>query len=321
VSRKNSLAIATPLRWRLLRCGGFFLAIVFGLLLLVDRWLPYALLSHHNHSVDLSQRPAQEQLSVTAADGTVTQGWLIPAPGREGDRAAQLTTTLILLHGLGANRQAVLDLGLALQQEAAAQDIAMAIALMDLRGHGESGGAYFTYGYHEAQDLTALLDELERQNAASTAPDQSPRSYALLGLSAGGAVAIAAAAQDDRIDALITVGTFADLAATAKTQTALLPDVWRDRVLRRAEAIAQFDIAQAAPAYSLARVRAPVLIAHGDQDGYIPFSNAEQLYAAAATAKQIYAIPGAGHADMLSEGGKTLHRETIQFLSAALSNE
>ncbi len=311
-------AISPPLRWKFIRRGGIFFAFVLGSLLLVDNWLPYALLNHHNRSVDLSLRPAEEQIRITAADGTVTQGWVMPAPVRS-DRPATLlpATTLVLLHGLGATRQDYLDWGLLLQEGAAAQGLPLTIAAMDLRSHGESGGDYFTYGYHEAQDITALIDVLEAQNVAQA--NQPPMQYAILGISVGGAVATAATAQDDRIAALITIGTFADLAATAETQTKILPDFWRDRVLRRAEAIAQFDIAQAAPSYSMAQVKVPVLIAHGEIDGYIPFANAEQLYGVANEPKQLYPIVEADHADMIATGGEALQQEILAFLQGAMA--
>ncbi len=336
--KSNSIKI--PRRWKVLRRGGILLVCFFGILALLDHWLPYALLSHHNRSVDLQLRPRGEQIKITAADGTVTQGWLLPAPttplevlprgnAREGDDVTQAAikaalatapppTTLILLHGLGANRQDYLDFALALQEGAVAQGIPLSIAAMDLRGHGESQGTYFTYGYHEAQDITALIDELEVQHRRSL-PVGMPSQYAILGISVGGAVATIATAQDDRIAALITIGTFADLAATAETQTELLPDFWRDRVLRRAEAIAQFDIAKAAPTHSMAQVQVPVLIAHGEIDGYIPFTNAEQLYAVAKEPKWLYSILDADHADMISTGGETLQREILQFLQGAIA--
>lgn len=326
--------ISTPLRWTVIRRGGIFLAVVLGILLLVDNWLPYALLSHHNAPVNNSLRSSSEELRVTAADGTVTRGWRIPAPAvalevlpredqaveaavAEAMASAPPPTTLILLHGLGANRQDYLEFGLALQRAAAEQGLPLSLVLMDMRSHGESGGTYFTYGYHEAQDVTALIDELEAQNVSSSM--EMPMEFAILGVSAGGAVATAAAAQDDRIHALITIGTFADLAATAETQTKMLPDFWRDRVLRRAEAIAQFDITEAAPAYSMAQVEVPVFIAHGSQDGYIPFSNGEQLYAVANDPKQLYAIADADHGDMISTGGEALQQSILQFLQEALA--
>lgn len=345
-----------PLRWKFVRRGGIFLACCLGLCAFADNWLPYALISHHNVAVTRTPSPDSELLQVTAPDGTVTAGWWIPAPVTPlevlprgtGDETAMAEAmdaaiaqapaplTLILLHGLGGSRQDLLDFGLALQQDAAALGIPLSLAAMDLRSHGDSQGPYFTYGYHEGKDISALLDALEAQLAAPgdavassnapspLTPDSSPLSplqqapeqnYAILGVSAGGAVAIAAAAQDDRLQALITLGTFADLRATATSQTEILPEVWRDRVFRRAEAIAQFELAQAAPAYQMAQVSVPVLIAHGRQDGYIPFANAEQLYAAARSPKQLYSMD-ADHADMISSGGDALRQEIIQFLQA-----
>ena len=329
----------------LLRRGGILFAVALGTIAAVDHWLPYALLSHYNRPVNLSLRPVAEQMRITAGDGTATEGWLIPPPENvrtqlqhqdaDSDAAAtdaQSHTTLVLLHGLGANRQDYLEFGLQLQQVAAQAELPLELALMDMRSHGSSGGDYFTYGYHEAQDVTALIDVLETQQISSNpesanpttaiSQSQSPkrisRNYAILGISAGGAVATAAAAQDDRLTALITIGTFADLPETAAAQTQMLPALWRDRIFHKAEAIAQFNIVKASPAHSMAKVKVPVLIAHGSDDGYIPFINAEQLYAAANEPKRLYPIAGADHADMVSRRGDALRQEIVEFLKAAL---
>jgi hypothetical protein len=41
----------------------------------------------------------------------------------------------------------------------------------------------------------------------------------------------------------------------------------------------------------------PLLIVHGDQDPYFPLDHAEQLYAAARDPKELWLIPGFGHAE------------------------
>lgn len=60
------------------------------------------------------------------------------------------------------------------------------IATIDLRGHGDSGGT-FGFNFHEHRDALAVIGDLMDLAA--------PPSFALLGLSYGGAVAISAAAR------------------------------------------------------------------------------------------------------------------------------
>ncbi len=280
-----------------------------GLGAALDNWLPYALISHHNRAVEAMPALFQdggvepEVLAFSSPNNNrepggqpvEIRGWLL----RTTEGAPSNRPSLIVLHTLGGNRQDVLDFSLPFLQAG------FNLALVDLRGHGESGGEFFTYGAHEAGDISELIDVLAEEGLAE--------SVAVMGVSAGGAVAIAAAARDDRIDAVVTLGTFADLEETIEAQTPMLPGFWRRRAVARAESIAQFDVAEASPVRQIAEVSVPVLIMHGDRDDYIPPENAEQLFEAAAGPKETYWIEGGTHTNMLS--GEGLRSQIIQWLS------
>jgi uncharacterized protein len=146
----------------------------------------------------------------------------------------------------------------------------------------------------------------------------------VLGISAGGAVAVSAAAHDDRIAGLVTIGAFADLSQTIARQTPWLSSGMRSRGMRRAETMAQFDIAQTSPQTLIAQVKGPKLIMHGQLDDYIPFHDGEVLFAAATGEKAFYPIPGANHATMLSVDGDAVREKIVDFVdgiraSASLS--
>jgi pimeloyl-ACP methyl ester carboxylesterase len=52
------------------------------------------------------------------------------------------------------------------------------------------------------------------------------------------------------------------------------------------------------PAEAAARIApTPVLIVHGDRDEYVPADHAEQLFEAAQQPKELWIIPGMGHAE------------------------
>ncbi|MBI4218535.1 MAG: alpha/beta hydrolase [Chloroflexi bacterium] len=54
---------------------------------------------------------------------------------------------------------------------------------------------------------------------------------------------------------------------------------------------------------SLGRVKAPVFIAHGDEDEVIPFALGREVFEAAREPKVWYPVAGAGHNDMVVTGG------------------
>jgi pimeloyl-ACP methyl ester carboxylesterase len=51
----------------------------------------------------------------------------------------------------------------------------------------------------------------------------------------------------------------------------------------------------------------PLLIVHGDQDGYLPIEHATQLYEAANEPKELWIVPGFGHAESAA-GAELLDR-------------
>jgi fermentation-respiration switch protein FrsA (DUF1100 family) len=50
---------------------------------------------------------------------------------------------------------------------------------------------------------------------------------------------------------------------------------------------------------------APLLIVHGDQDVYFPPEHGQQLYDAAREPKELWLLPGFGHAERYTDGPLT----------------
>lgn len=268
--------------------------------LAIDNSLPYALLSHHKFSVEPQPQifnrynATAELISFTTRDGAKINGWFIPTP------SPKQSQTLIILHSLGGTRQDFLEFALPLWNQG------YNLALIDLRGHGSSSGEFFTYGYHEWQDVSGLIDYLEQRNV---------KKISVMGISAGGTVAIASAVHDPRIQSLITIGTFADLNHTIDQQVSFLPAIWRDRAKARAEDLGHFSINDVSAIANIQKVNCPIFIAHGTADTYIPFEDGQTLYRNAANPKTFYAIPNATHATMLTQEPEKLQTQILRFLN------
>lgn len=87
--------------------------------------------------------------TVVGIDGAVLRGWwIVPASSQ---------SSVLLLHGLGDNREALLPLaGLLL-------DRGHRVLLPDLRGHGSSGGDEVTWGVLESPDVAMWAEWIERR--------------------------------------------------------------------------------------------------------------------------------------------------------------
>ena len=56
-----------------------------------------------------------------------------------------------------------------------------------------------------------------------------------------------------------------------------------------------FDVSKAVPKQSVKNIKLPVIIAHGEADGFVPAYMADEIYENAVTFKKLVKIKGAGH--------------------------
>jgi pimeloyl-ACP methyl ester carboxylesterase len=169
------------------------------------------------------------------------------------------------------------------------------LLLFDFRNHGQSGQAATTQGVREADDLRAVIDWLE----AAKAPDQ----VAVLGVSMGGASALAEADRDERVDALIVESTHATLASAAQARIEragyplAMPASWAvllGTLIRTGE-----DVSSADPLQAVERLDdRPLLLVYGGADDSIGAADGDELLAAASAAgspTELHVCAPAGH--------------------------
>jgi alpha-beta hydrolase superfamily lysophospholipase len=223
--------------------------------------------------------------------GVTLKGWWFHGARKGG--------TVVFLHGTGDNREA----GLGVVEHFVGHGFE-AIAY-DSRAHGESGGDMCTYGFHEKHDLRRVLDRVER------------RPIIVVGFSMGAAIALQAAAEDDRISAVVAASSFSDL-RTAVLQRAPFFATARHvaAVFRVAEEKAQFRVDEVSPVAAAPRIRAPTLLIHGDRDGETPREHSQRIFAALRASKRLIAVPGGGHSYIIDAG---VWRQIDDWLDEVLS--
>ena len=211
-------------------------------------------------------------------------GWYVPA----GRGIGPAGPTLVLAHGWGSNKSNMLG-------RAAIFHDAYNLLLLDFRNHGQSSDAPTTQGVREAAELRAMIDWLEAEKA--------PASIAVLGVSMGGATALAEARGDERVDALIVESTHATLANAAQARLdgsgypLALPGSWAillGTLMRTGEDVSAVD-----PLQSVARLAGrPLLLIDAGADNSIGGDDPETLLAAAEAAgspAELHVCPSAGH--------------------------
>ena len=108
-----------------------------------------------------------------------------------------------MVHGRDASRTAAVG-GSFLQEAKLLHDGGYGVLMIDLRGHGQSSDARFTFGLKERSDVLGAVDWLLQRGVA-------PGRIGVLGLSLGAAAAIGAAAEEPAIGALVLDSGFADI--------------------------------------------------------------------------------------------------------------
>lgn len=239
------------------------------------------------------------EFSIETKDSLTLKAWFFPA-NRDSAKA-----TVIILHGIGTCKETQFGRAKILTDNGF-----NAIAL-DLRAHGKSGGDYCTFGFYEKYDIQTTVD---------SALQIGGRPVGIWGASLGGAIALQAMALDGRIAFGVIESTFDEFEKVAEEYGAdwmlgLRSKRIVERVINKSGQIAHFDPKAVMPVESAAKIARPVLFMHGDRDDKIPIEfNRRNFEAVQSPEKQWITVPGGGHSNMWSFGGKELERQVLDFL-------
>jgi pimeloyl-ACP methyl ester carboxylesterase len=250
-----------------------------------------------------------ERITVLASDGILLSARWHPATGE-----TPTGRTALLIHGFAeasreiqAVRVAALNAG------------GWNVAAIDLRGYGESGGHFASFGGREAGDVVRWLDEIAGR-VAREAPGE-PFVPILWGRSMGAAVAIRAAAGDHLVRALVLESPMVDLDDAMRVwfRSRKFPAsrVLARLVTRRAGRIAGVSLTRPRPLELASRVACPTLVVHGEADRLVSVAEARRLASAIPGGARRLDVPEAGHTDVLTIGGEPLVEQILAFLDAA----
>lgn len=175
-------------------------------------------------------------------------------------------------------------------------DAGFRAVLVDLRGHGKSSGDWLTYGIQEAEDLSHVIDELERRRLVHG-------QLGVYGISYGATTSIHLAGTDKRIRAVVAVAPFSSMRDVVPDYSrTILPGVERlisdDDLQNAVDASglkANFDPDRSSALEAIQRTDAPVLILHGTDDWLVPPYHALRLYEAAPQRSELVFVPKTGH--------------------------
>ena len=244
----------------------------------------------------------------TSADGTVLKAWYYE-PDAPNDGA------LLMLHGVGDNRVAVVGLGTVYEKAG------YSVLVPDLRGHGESGGL-ISYGIQDEADIRAWATWMQTQPGI--------RNLYGFGASLGGSVLLESLRTETRFSAVIAESAYSDF-----------PSIAEERVRRNAPAALKWlttpvvdsgilwtrlryglDLRASSATDGVRRSKTPILLAHGLEDRLTSPDNSRSLAAANPALTQLWLVPGASHVNLWATVKREFEERTLTWLAShALSKK
>ncbi len=191
------------------------------------------------------------------------------------------------------------------------------VLLTDLRGHGESGGDFVTYGLLEKEDIANALESARQRYSLD------PERIGIHSCSAGSAVALEFAANRPAVRAIWLESPFAEPREMARHYLSVFTGVpsfllgltarWAvaravARVQRELPAGSGRGFDEVSPLRAVARVRAPVLLVFGTRDRLVPPRFVERLAEALPPGSEVWKTT-AGHCHHEDEAARMMARE------------
>lgn len=244
------------------------------------------------HPVPMDHRPqpppaGASDVWFTTADGIRLHGWFFES------RTTPAPATIIFFHGNTGN---ISDVGWLGEQF---HERGFDVLLFDYRGYGASEG--------DAENETGLYADGDAAVAfVVDKKDVPPDQIVLYGQSLGTTVVADVASRRD-VGAVIIESGLSSASSVAIHAMPWLPRQLHFLGKNRFES-----------ALKLARVKAPVLISHGDPDPVLPTSEARLLFAAANEPKQLLIFPGAGH-NVFSAVGEPYLDQILLFIRESMA--
>lgn len=223
--------------------------------------------------------PQAEEITLTSSDGEKLIAWHVPP---HGDKPV-----VIYFHGNGgalnlrAGRFKWLTAG------------GTGLLALSYRGYGGSSG--------KPSEAGLLLDAVAAYDFA--AARYPVKRLVLWGESLGTAVAVALAAEHD-VGGLMLDAPFTSAADVGAAVYPIVPVRWFIKDTYRSDR-------------RIARVRAPLLVLHGESDTIIPISFGERLFALAPEPKRMVRFPSGNHVDLDDHGAAKAVRQFLEELQPA----
>jgi alpha-beta hydrolase superfamily lysophospholipase len=247
----------------------------------------------------LPQDLAVEPVSFPSASGTTIHGWIVQS---RTNRAV-----VILQHGVRSDRLSLVERARFLSQAG------YAVLLFDFQAHGESPGKEITFGFLESRDSQAAVEFAQKR---------FPRKpIGVIGISMGAAAA-ALAEPPLNIQALVLESMYPTIVEATKDRIEIrlgpLARCLSPLLTCQIKLRAGCGVEDLRPIAHVSEMRMPKLFLAGTADRETKFSEACEIFTAAAEPKTFVPFNGARHQDLCRFAPDQYHKLILDFLATNL---
>lgn len=246
---------------------------------------------------------AYETVAFNTADDLTLSAWYIPS---------QNGAAIIAVHGSHGNRTDTVGHAAMLARSG------YGVLMLDLRGHGNSGGPFFNLGWDSTPDIDAAVTYLQSRD------DVNDDQIGALGLSMGGEVVLRAAATHSALRGVVSDGagasTFDDfMQIPGLNKLGGMASIWSQYTAHRLAT----GLTPPPPMVDLiARIAPrPLLLISNQRGGWGERLLTDVYFAAAGEPKQRWSIPNATHLGGLIIDPDAYTLNVTQFFDTALLAE
>ncbi len=242
----------------------------------LDNTLPIPI----KEGIDFMKEFAPQELTMTTFDGVKLRGRWVPAENARG--------TFLLLHGWSGSVERDFCCILSVYH-----NMGMNLLMADQRAQNKSGGRYMTFGVKESRDAAHWVRYHNEHFGACP--------LIIDGISMGASSALMAMEHElpNNVRGIIADSGFTspwDIIAQVAKQSARVPAfpliyataLW-------CKLLAGYDPKKHTTIEAMKKSRLPVLLLHGIEDNFVPYTMSKEAYDAYEGEKEILLVEGAGH--------------------------
>lgn len=234
-------------------------------------------------------------------DGTLLSGYLY-----KSQRETKIT--VILIHGYKLTHREMLGFA-----DFYVNTCGFNVLTPDLRGHGESGGEYISFGVKDREDILSWIEYIKQMMGDNT-------KIILHGISMGAATALMTGAyNDESVFGIIADCPYASGKEMVKKKIKSKYKIGTDFLYKILNAYVKlkckFSMEDSEVLDYVTHIKCPVLYIHGSKDDEITPANSYRLFEKTNSEKELYIVLGAGHGESVFVEMETYTAKIKEFIS------